>query len=206
MNITWAGYACFKIEGSAITIITDPFDQSAGLKQSYKKADVVISSCSSPYHGNVGAIREKGKSIKIITTAGEYEIQDAFMYGIPVKTNLIIFRIEMDGLTLVHLGALSEPLHNSQLEHLEKIDILFIPVGGGNYINAITAQELVSQIAPKIVIPMCYKIPGAKAQLDDIEKFYKEMGMKPSEILSKLKINKKDIGADEIILKVLSIE
>ena len=214
MIITWAGYACFKIEGSSLTIITDPFDPSSGLKLSSKKADVVISSCEGPYHGNVEAIKEKGKEIKVITSPGEYEIQETFIYGIPVKVrskkgsggDIVIYRIEMEGLTLVHLGALETPLENGQLEHFEKTDIMFVPVGGGNYLNAVSARELISQISPKIVIPMCYKVSGAKLSLDGIEKFYKEMGVKPQEVLPKLKVSKKDLTLEETNIKVLGIE
>lgn len=206
MNITWAGHACFKIEGSALTIIIDPFDPSLGLKFSHKKADVVLSSSPDPYHGNVDAVKEKGESKKVITTPGEYEIQDVFIYGMMVAGDAVIFRIEIDGLSLVHLGALSEPLQNSQLDHLEKTDILFVPIGGGKYLNAVKAHELTNQIEPKIIIPMCYKIPGIKLPLDGIEKFYKEMGIKPKEVISKLKIHKKDIHADMTDIAVLSAE
>ena len=214
MNITWAGYACFKIEGSAVTIVTDPYDSSTGLKLSAKKADVVVSSFPNSYHGNTGAVKEKGESMRVITTPGEYEIKDTFIYGIaaamkPKKDSgngLVIYRIEIDGLSLVFLGALDTPLQNGHLEHLEKTDILFIPVGGGSYINAESAQELISQISPKIVIPMCYKIPGAKAELDGIDKFYKEMGVKPADVLPRLKISKKDLVSGETIIKILGIE
>lgn len=214
MIITWAGYACFKIEGSTVAIVTDPFDSSTGLKLSAKKADIVVSSFPNSYHGNTGAMKEKGESVKVITLPGEYEIKDTFIYGISAEMkkkkdsgdNLVIYRIEIDGLSLVFLGALDMPLQNGHLEHLEKTDILFIPVGGNSYLSAESAQELISQISPKIVIPMCYKVPGAKAELDGIDKFYKEMGVKPGEILPKLKISKKDLESSETIIKILGIE
>jgi len=164
--------------------------------------------------GSAIPVKEKGESMRVITTPGEYEIKDTFIYGIaaamkPKKDSgngLVIYRIEIDGLSLVFLGALDTPLQNGHLEHLEKTDILFIPVGGGSYINAESAQELISQISPKIVIPMCYKIPGAKAELDGIDKFYKEMGVKPADVLPRLKISKKDLVSGETIIKILGIE
>jgi L-ascorbate metabolism protein UlaG (beta-lactamase superfamily) len=50
-------------------------------------------------------------------------------------------------------------------------------VGGGNSLNAAQAAELVSLFEPNIVVPMHYKIPGLKLDLDDVDRFLKEMGV-----------------------------
>ena len=214
MNIFWAGIACFKIETNSGTIIIDPFNDDVGLKLSHRKADLALSSSNAPAHGNIEAIRSKDGNVKIIQGPGEYEIKNIFIYGIGVKPkkankesagDIVIYRIEAEGMSLVHLGALKEPLENGQLEHLEKTDILFIPVGGGMYCNAEEAVSLVSQIAPRIVIPMCYKIPGLKLRLDGVEKFLKDIGVKPEEAVSKLKIAKKDLPAQEMKIQIMEI-
>jgi L-ascorbate metabolism protein UlaG (beta-lactamase superfamily) len=51
-----------------------------------------------------------------------------------------------------------------------------IPVGGTYTIDSQEAQKIISQIEPKIVIPMHYKLPGLKMDIDDISKFLKTMG------------------------------
>ena len=51
-------------------------------------------------------------------------------------------------------------LTNEQLEIIDEVDILMIPVGGIYTIDGEEAAEIVNQIEPKIVIPMHYKIPG----------------------------------------------
>ena len=43
MIITWAGYACFKIEGSSATVATDPFSPKVGMKLPKISAEIIIS-------------------------------------------------------------------------------------------------------------------------------------------------------------------
>ena len=57
------------------------------------------------------------------------------------------------------------------------MDVLMIPVGGEGYtIDSSAAQKIISQIEPKIVIPMHYALPKQKVELDDVSKFLKTMG------------------------------
>ena len=51
-----------------------------------------------------------------------------------------------------------------------------IPVGGEYTIDSSSAQKIISQIEPKIVIPMHYALPKSKEKLDDVAKFLKTMG------------------------------
>ena len=59
-----------------------------------------------------------------------------------------------------------------------EVDILLVPVGGGNSLNASDAAEVVSLFEPMIVIPMHYRVPDLSFKLDPVDKFIKEMGMK----------------------------
>ena len=71
-------------------------------------------------------------------------------------------------------------LTDEQLEKIDGIDVLMIPVGGEGYtIDSSGAQKIISQIEPKIIIPMHYNLPKLKMKLDDVSKFLKTMG-KPS--------------------------
>lgn len=66
------------------------------------------------------------------------------------------------------------------------------------------AVEVVSQIEPRIVIPMHYKTPGLKIDLKAVDEFIKELGLKPT-YEEKLKISKKDLPAEEMELVILKI-
>jgi L-ascorbate metabolism protein UlaG (beta-lactamase superfamily) len=45
----------------------------------------------------------------------------------------------------------------TQIEALEIVNVLLVPVGGGNSLNAAQAAELVSMLEPNIVVPMHYQ-------------------------------------------------
>ena len=60
------------------------------------------------------------------------------------------------------------------------------------------------QIEPKIIIPMHYKIPKLKIELDGLDKFLKVMGIKSITPLPKLLIKKKDLIEEEVKIIVLN--
>jgi len=97
-----------------------------------------------------------------------------------------------------------ESLTDEQLEELEGVDILLIPVGGEETINGTGAVKIISQIQPRIVIPMHYKIPGLNTKLEPVDKFLKEFGVSAPEKMEKLKISKKDLPQEET--KVIILE
>lgn len=211
MIFTWAGYACFKIEGNSATFVLDPFDDQAG-QFPKTAADIVISTKTDSYHGNTTAIQPKSAGIKIITGPGEYEVKDVLIYGMElwpengVKSEArkaIIYKIQFEGVQIVQLGALSFSLSASQLDHFEKTDILLIPVGGGRYLGSKAATELINQIDPRVVIPMCYKVPGMKEDLSPLNDFCKEIGICPKETIKKYKIAKKDLPTDTTEVVIL---
>jgi len=214
MYITWLGQSCFKLQDKigpgGVTLITDPFGADIGLKVPHFEADIVTVSHGHHDHNNTDAIR--GKPF-ITNSAGEYEIKGVFIEGVESwhdekggneRGENIIYRIEMEDISITHLGDLGHVLDTKQLEKLEGTDILLIPVGGKYTINAAKAVEVISQIEPRIVIPMHYKVAGLKIDLDGVEKFIKELGIKPR-TEEKLKISKKDLPTEDMELVVLSM-
>jgi len=212
MYISWLGQSCFKIQDKTtpdgITIVTDPFDKSIGLKVPNFEADIVTVSHDHHDHNNVSALR--GNPF-IINSAGEYDRKGVMIEGVESYhddkqgTKLgknIIYRIEIDDITIVHLGDLGQILDNKQLEKIGGADILLVPVGGTYTLDAKNAVEVVSQIEPRIVIPMHYKTKNLKISLDGADKFIKELGLKPT-IEEKLKISKKDLPAEDMELVIL---
>ncbi len=70
------------------------------------------------------------------------------------------------------------------------MDVLLIPVGGGNTISASQAASLVRNIEPKLVIPMHYKTLTLTKELDAVDKFLKEMGVTESVPQPKISITR----------------
>ncbi len=214
MIITWLGQSAFKLQdkisSDGVTLVTDPYGKETGLKMPSFEADIVTVSHDHADHNNVEALR--GNPF-VIDCAGEYDTKGILIEGIDsyhdeeegkLRGGNIIYRIEMDDISIVHLGDLGHILTNEQLEKLVGVDILLIPVGGKFTLDAKKAVEVISQIEPRIVIPMHYKIDGlAYEDFDSVEKFVKELGIEPSRE-EKLKISKKDLPQEDMELVILS--
>ena len=212
MYIKWLGQSCFKIQtktgSDGITVTTDPFDKKTGLKVPGFESDIVTVSHDHDDHNNVKSI--KGDPF-VIDTPGEYDVKTILVHGIKSYHDKkkgaergmnTIYRIEMDDISVTHLGDLGHKLEAKQLEALIGTDILLVPVGGKFTLDAKGAAEVVAQIEPRIVIPMHYKIDGLKYDLDPVTKFIKELGIKPSED-DKLRIVKKDLPQEDMEVVIL---
>jgi len=115
----------------------------------------------------------------------------------------IIFLIEFEKMKICHLGDLGETqIFPEVMEEIFGADVLFIPVGGNFTISGKEAAKLVSQIEPKIAIPMHYKIPGLKLDLEDEKAFLRTLGIKEKEKEKRLKITKEKLKSEgtEIVL------
>ena len=190
-KIYWAGQSCFQISVStskdhSADIVIDPYDEKVGLKLPNLSADIVLVTHNHYDHNNVGGV--KGGPF-VIDGPGEYEVKEVFVNGIPSfhddkegkeRGLNTIYVIEAEGLRFCHLGDLGQKqLTDEQLEKIDAVDVLMIPVGGGSTIDSSAAQKIIGQIEPRIVIPMHYALEKSKAELDDVSKFLKTMG-KPS--------------------------
>ncbi|MFA5184442.1 MAG: MBL fold metallo-hydrolase [Patescibacteria group bacterium] len=214
MIITWQGQSCFKLQDrigpDGVTVVTDPFDKEVGLKVPNFEADIVTISHDHHDHNNAGALRG---TPMIINCAGEYDFKGILIEGIDsfhddqegvVRGGNIIYRIEIDDISVTHLGDLGHSLTDAQLEKVVGTDILLIPVGGKYTIDAKRAVEVISQVEPRIVIPMHYKTKDLQVDIDSVDKFIKEIGLTPT-YEEKLKISKKDLPQEDMELIILSI-
>lgn len=214
MFITWWGQSCFRIQDKTgpdgITVATDPFDKTVGLKSPNFEADIVTVSHDHFDHNNVAGLR--GDPF-VIRSAGEYDTKGVMVQGVESyhdekegeeRGKNIIYRIEMDNISVVHLGDLGHVLENKQLESLVGTDILMIPVGGTYTLDAKKAVEVVSQIEPRMVIPMHYKVSGLKVDLAGVDDFVKQLGLKPT-YEDKLKISKKELPQENMELVVFNL-
>jgi L-ascorbate metabolism protein UlaG (beta-lactamase superfamily) len=89
---------------------------------------------------------------------------------------------------------------SDQVEEIGNVDILMVPVGGGDSLDAPPAAETVSLIEPKLVIPMHFKTDIEKAALNPIERFLKEMGAKTSETHAKIAVTRSSLPEETQIL------
>jgi len=196
MEITWYGLSCFRItERKHATVITDPYNGKLGLPALKLKSDVITISHDAPGHSDVNSVTGWEHAIN---GPGEYEIGSVFITGIKTNFNAesdrnILYLFDYDGLTVAHLGDMKKVPTQTQIDALEQVNILLVPVGGGQSLNAAQAAELVSILEPNIVIPMHYQIPGLKLELETVDRFLKEMGVSEPTEESSLKISSSNL-------------
>lgn len=213
MIIKWYGQSCFQImanssKNGTTTIVIDPYNESIGLKLPRKlEADVALVTHNHEDHNNLKKI---ANDPFIIDGPGEYDVKDTFVQGIPSfhnekKEKNTIYSILAEGIRICHLGDLGQKeLTSEEVDAIGDVDILLIPVGGVFTIDGKEAVKIMSQIEPKIIIPMHYKIPGLKIKLDSLDGFLKTLGIKKLEKLPKLNIKQKDLPKEEV--KIIELE
>jgi len=206
VEITYLGHSCFKITGKKITVLTDPFDsEKIGIKLTKQDADVVTVSHSHYDHNYLEAVKSE---YLLLDSPGEYEIKESEFQGIigfhddthgEERGQITIFNMEIDGINICHLGDLGAELTGEQLDKVDGVDILMIPVGGKFTIDAKQAVKVINQIEPKIVLPMHYKA-GKLTDLATLESFLQEFSVNPVP-MDKLKVTNKDLPEElEVIV------
>lgn len=205
MDIYWGGQALFKLKGKKTSVIIDPYDpQFSGLKLPKDlTADILLSTHGHGDHNNVGVVSSSLGKPMVFQDPGEYEVSGVVITGVDSfhdnsqgseRGKNTIFHITFDGLDIVHLGDLGQSkLTEEQIAQIGQTDILLIPVGGVYTIDSKAAADIVSQLEPKIIIPMHYKIEGLKFELANVEGFLKEMGAEGVIPAPKLSITKEKL-------------
>jgi len=64
---------------------------------------------------------------------------------------------DFNGIRIAHMGDIGRALREEEAERLADLDAILIPVGGFYTIDAAQAAEMVSQLCPRVVIPMHYR-------------------------------------------------
>lgn len=199
MELTWLGHACFRLRGKEVTIITDPFGPQLGYTLGRVNAQIVTVSHDHPGHNNVGAV---GGEPHVIRGPGEYEVQDVLITAVASYHDdergkrlgrNTIYALHIDDISVCHLGDLGHVLTNGQREEIGDVDVLLVPVGGKNTINAAQAVEVISQLEPRIIIPMHYATAATEGKvegLDPVEKFCREMGVEVVDPQPKLAVTR----------------
>ncbi|MGD8856368.1 MAG: MBL fold metallo-hydrolase, partial [Chloroflexota bacterium] len=157
---------------------------------------------NSPGHNDADGISGKRRTL---TGPGEYEIGGVFVTGIATNEENeslanVLFLFDFGDVTIAHLGDMAEVPNQTKIEALEQVDVLLVPVGGGNSLNAAQAAELVSMLEPHIVIPMHYELPGLKPELDGVDRFLKEMGVNQPEEETTLKVSRSAISEETTVV------
>ncbi len=212
MQIFWHGYSSVRIESKhgekEATLLTDPYPNEASLRfPRTVEPDVLVLSHQDPKRFNLEGVA--GEPFQV-SDPGEYEVGGMFVQGVQdpeidkgTKLRPVVYRFVAEGMALGFLGQLHRPLSDMEVEELGDVDILLLPVGGGDVLGSKQASETISRIEPRIVIPLNYSIPGIKAKLESVDDFCKALGVCQRQDSNRLKISRKDLPSDELVVAVL---
>lgn len=180
MDINWYGQSCFKLKGKTTALVIDPFGSG---KTDFKLPKDFSAPLVLVTHGQKDSSHLAGVSEAklIIDGPGEYEFMGVTVNGTRTFDDNTAFNILIDGINVVHLGELGQPLTEEQVNEIDGVDILMIPVGGVSTIDAKVAAAVVAQLEPRVVIPMYFQ---------DVEIFLKEMGVDNTEPVAKFAITR----------------
>lgn len=205
MDIVYLGHSSFHIKGKGVSVITDPFDDSIGIKFPKVSADLVTVSHDHGDHSNTKAVSDVHK---VFDAPGEYEAKEVSVVGFPtfhddkkgsLRGKNTMYLIEMERIRLVHLGDLGHTLNEKQVDALGEVDVLFVPVGGEYTLGPEKAVEVVRAIEPLYTIPMHYKDEGLNkdtfGMLKGVDEFVSQAGMQPDK-MNKLSIRNETLGED----------
>jgi len=211
MVITHHGGQCFKVTFGDLTLVFDPISKGGTLPAVRFGADIALVSRNHPDMNGTEEVAFGGKEPFIISGPGEYEKEGITVQGFLTKSEYglakeqadavnTIYAVKLEGMTLVHLGALSGTnLPADAKEAIDEIDVLFVPVGGDGVLDPAEANKLATMLEPKIVIPMHWSGMGEPKSLDS---FIKQEG-EDAEKVEKLTIKKKDVaGKDGAIIVI----
>ena len=169
-TVEYFGHNFFQITSRRGTkIITDPL--APGMHPTpVLTPHVVTVGREHPNHNYVELARGKPLILRGLSNYGaewtkiSTSVGDVLIYSVPVYQQQFgnalkgaAFVFDLGTLCIAHLGDLAHKLTAEQMKAFGKVDVAMIPIGGTFTMPPDTAREVLSQLKPKIAIPMHYR-------------------------------------------------
>lgn len=194
MVITHHGGECFKVSFGSTTLVFNPISKQSKLSGARFGADIVFITMNHPDMNGAEEMAYGAKEPIVVFGPGEYEIGEVTARGYGVKTTYegverynTVYQVTLEGINMIFLGAIgSEVIDPHILSEFGDIDILFVPVGGGDVLEVPAASKLATKLEARCIIPMHATDTALKA-------FLKEEGAENVKPIEKLTVKKKDL-------------
>ena len=147
MVINYFGNGCFRLQSGETSVLLDSDNNRL-------KADISLKTLASTE--TVSAGDDDGVAISF---PGEYEVKGIEITGFQIagestekflKTTYVVLWEEMK---FVFLGHLSKPIDATLMEEFSEPDVLFLPIGGGHFLEPEVAAKIAKQLEARIVVP-----------------------------------------------------
>jgi L-ascorbate metabolism protein UlaG (beta-lactamase superfamily) len=175
MQVEWFGQSAFRLSDGATTIFIDPFAdmtpvRDRGMRWDYPAiagvaADLLLVTHEHLDHNGVESVG--GEPVTHRSTAGRLSSPIGEVVAIASEHDQAagtergpntLYVFSFGGRRVAHLGDLGQSsLRGEQLRALGRVDVLFVPVGGGPTIGAQQASEIATAVGATVVVPMHYR-------------------------------------------------
>jgi len=195
MVITYHGGQCFKVSFGSTTIAFNPISKKSKLEAVKFGADAAFVTMWHPDFNGVDQVTHGSKQPIVVDGPGEYEIGQVTARGFGIMTKYgkedlfnTIYQVHLEDINIVFLGSLNTiDIDPKILGELGDIDILFLPIGGGDVLEVPQASKLAVKLEARLIIPMHYDASSLKT-------FLKEESKESLKPIDKLTIKRKDIS------------
>ncbi len=145
--------------------------------------------------------------IQEVAGAGEFELHGVAIRGVDTGDGRTIMRVEVDDVRVACVGQLNRELTEEEIDALGHIDVLVVPVGGGDALTPAAATKLVNSLSPPVVVPVRYRsaTSAGSGDYEPVDTFAKEMGLADDswQPQPKLNLNGALTGSDESRVVIL---
>ncbi|MGA8361562.1 MAG: MBL fold metallo-hydrolase [Candidatus Dormiibacterota bacterium] len=171
MELTYHGLSCVRLRGRDMTVVIDPSQAALpGLAKGTGGIIVRTEGVTDP-----AKLRPREGELQEVCGPGEFEIGGVGILGLAAGETTVM-RVAVDDVRVVAAGRLRRQLTEDEIDSLGHVDVMVIPVGGGDALGAIEAAKLVNAVEPSIVVPARFGA-GDGGEFDPVGKFAQEMGL-----------------------------
>ncbi len=172
MEITYLGLSCLRLRGRDADVLVDPLPD--GVRGPRLAPDIVV---ATEGETDPALLRPAEGRPQTVRGPGEYELRGVRVEGIDGGEGVTVMRIEVDEVRVVAVGRLKHQLSEETVDAIGHVDVLAVPVGGGDGLDAAEAARLVGALEPAYVVPVRFAVAGLPGEYEPVERFTKEMGL-----------------------------
>ncbi|HSH55635.1 MAG TPA: MBL fold metallo-hydrolase [Candidatus Limnocylindrales bacterium] len=197
MDIQYYGANCLVFSTKGVRVVVDDNLADLGAKSVTKPGDITLFTSA---HG-----LPKVETKLTIDSAGEYEVSDVSVYGVPVRAHMdeegkltgTMYKIHTRELNIFVAGHMYPELTDDELEAIGMVDVMFVPVGGNGYtLDPVGALKVIRKIEPKVIVPTHYDLPGINYPVPQqtLQQALTGLSMEPKDTVQKLKLKTSELG------------
>lgn len=173
MRLTWYGQAAFRLErDDGFAVICDPYTpELLGYPPIRDAADLVITSSDDDaahcrhdlvpgehaWLNALDAVRAGGMSTVAGLEVHAVEAMEIESHPLHAPGQNAMYRFELDGLRVAHMGDIGNPLNERQTRFLDGVDVLLALAGGELVVELPELMRVIGETRPKLVIPMHFR-------------------------------------------------